>query len=263
MLACASPAGPLVIETPAPVEADAGRDERAYGRVLADVRSAMEEELGVQVPPFKLVLHPGRDSFARGLQSVGLDPALARASSQTMDGIGGPGWVQVNERALAVLDWRTRTAMLAHEIVHVLQYEWAGGQRGASEQWLREGFAEWVTERVLVRLGLSDPRGLERRWASVRRRAASRDRPQLVHLRTFPEWLRWVSATQDGAAYDFAAVAVDALVRRHGVDAVVDYFTRFESRQDGDRVFREVFGQSVEEFDAAVVESFTPARSRR
>src|SRR5262249_62084198 len=44
---------------------------------------------------------------------------------------------------------------LAHELTHVVQYQLAGGRRGRSEQWLREGMADWVACQVLERLGVS------------------------------------------------------------------------------------------------------------
>ena len=73
--------------------------------------------------------------------------------------------------------------------------------------------------------------------------------PPLVELRTFPEWLRWVESRRDAVPYDYAALAVDRLAARHGVAALVDYFTRFARSHDGDRVFEDVFGQSIAQFD--------------
>lgn len=247
--ACVQPPVPLVVETPVPASATVDRAARPYAAVLDNVRAALEIELGVVVPPFRLVLHPDEGSFARGLQSTGADPAFARATARTMDGIGGPGWVQVHRPMLEALNWRERTAMLVHEVVHVLQYAWAGGRRGTSEQWLREGFAEWVTERALIRLGHHDEREARARLAAMPRRLASLPRPPLGQLRTFPEWLRWVDSRRDAEPYALAAVAADRLIQLHGVSAVIGYFRQFETGQDRDRAFQQAFGRSVDEFD--------------
>lgn len=256
-------ARPLVLDSAAPPAAGAGRDERAVATILADVRGALEEELGEPAPAVRLVLHADRESFARGLAAEGLDPGLSRASAQTMDGIGGPGWVHVHGPALYALSRRDRIAMLAHEVVHVLQYAWADGRRGASDQWLREGFAEWLTGRVMVRLGLVAPQEWDRRLEALRRSVSSVQRPPLTRLRRFPDWLRWVEATRGPEAYDVVAVAVQRLIERRGVAAVVDYFRRFAARDDADAVFLDVFGTTVDDFDRDVRAWMRGAPARR
>ena len=42
----------------------------------------------------------------------------------------------------------------SHEVAHAAQYEWAGGHRGTSDQWLREGYADWVQAHVLDSMGV-------------------------------------------------------------------------------------------------------------
>jgi hypothetical protein len=262
---CATARAPLVIDTPdasAAARLD-GREPGSYRDALASIRLALEEELGETVPPFQVVFHPDRDAFAQGLASKGNAPAFARATAQTMDGIGGPGWVQLHRPALDVLDWRSRTAMLAHEVVHVLQYAWAGGRRGASEQWLREGFAEWVTMRVLVRMRLVPERAIEQRLDSMRRRVASARRPPLLELRTFQQWLRWVDSSEDQLPYALATVAAGHVVEQHGMAATIHYFRRFETSDQADRAFREAFGVDIGPFDTALQESLRRPAGRR
>jgi hypothetical protein len=55
----------------------------------------------------------------------------------------------LNELRLSNLEWGDRVALLAHEMAHSFQYELGGGRRGTSDQWLREGFADWVAIGVL------------------------------------------------------------------------------------------------------------------
>ena len=256
-------ARPLVLDSAAPPAAAAGRSGRAAAALLADVRGALEVELGEPAPAVRLVLHADRAAFARGLAAEGLDSALSRASAQTMDGIGGPGWVHVHGPALRALPRRDRIAMLAHEVAHVFQYAWADGRRGASDQWLREGFAEWLTGRVLVRLGLVAPQEWDRRLEALRRRVSSVERPPLTRLRRFPDWLRWVEASRGPEAYDVVVLAVQRLIERRGVAAVVDYFRRFAARDDADAVFLEVFGATVDDFDHDVRAWMREAPARR
>lgn len=228
-------------------------DPESYSRLLERIRQALAEELQVEVPPFEVVLHRDRHSFAQGLASRGNEAAFARATALAMDGIGGPGWVELHWPALDALSWDERTAMLAHEVVHVLQYSWTGGRRGASEQWLREGFAEWCTRRVLARLHIgqgtmAEPEPL------VRRHLRGMQRPPLTRLRSFQEWLRWVDSRRDALPYLLATTAATRLVERHGAQTLVGYFRRFERSEDRDGIFLDVFDRTIAEFDAEFTE---------
>ncbi|MCC7042243.1 MAG: hypothetical protein IT183_00130, partial [Acidobacteria bacterium] len=49
-----------------------------------------------------------------------------------------------------------------------------------------------------------------------------------------------------------AVLTVDLLIERHGVPAVLDYFTRFAEREDPVGNFAAAFGQSREEFERDV-----------
>mgnify|MGYP003399901864 CR=1 FL=1 len=69
-----------------------------------------------------------------------------------------------NGDAMSSLSWASRVGTLAHELVHILQYDIAGGRRGTSEQWLREGFAEWVSLDVLQRIGGLPPGAAKRHF---------------------------------------------------------------------------------------------------
>lgn len=245
-------ATPLILETPDPVAraVDDGRWIQSYPVLLASVRRAIELELGEDLPPFQVALHTTAAAFSGALEAKGHDGAFARDTARAMDGIGGPGWILLNGPAVEALDWPGRTAMIAHEVVHVVQYEWAGGRRGASHQWLREGFAEWLTSRVLLRLQLASESQIRQSLDRARRDVARNGPPRLPALRTFPDWLRWVGSRADGVPYQFAVLAADYLVARHGLSTLVQYFRAFATRRDGDAVFRELFHQSVEEFDA-------------
>lgn len=234
-----------------------------YETALASIRAAIDLELGVSVPAFDLVICPDREALAVALTGTSPPTRFARRTAETMDAVGQPGRILVNGAVIDAMEWRSRIVLLAHEIVHVLQYDWAGGRRGESDQWLREGFAEWVTWRVADRLGLqaSGP-SASRRTAEVGRLPPERW-PRLTELRTFPAWLRWVASRDDGFAYAHAAVAAGRLVQRHGPAAVVDYFRRFTRPADGEAAFEAAFGQSVDAFDRELRDWYAAGRTRR
>ena len=139
--------------------------------------------------------------------------------------------------------------LLAHELVHCVQYTFANGVRGTSEQWLREGFAEIVSMQVAERLGLG-------RYSRLREallaplgdvRPGSLPVP-LARLSTFPDWAA-AQTRYDVPLYAQAFIAAELLLERHGQDAMVEYFRLFGASMDKDTNFRQAFGVSLDEFD--------------
>jgi hypothetical protein len=164
--------------------------------------------------------------------------------------------VLLNESKLVTLSWADRVALLAHELTHSLQYELGGGKRGASDQWLREGFADWTAMRVVERLGVLRRGELRRQRIEAFRSGGERIWP-LAEMVTFPQWVA-LSARSDGESYLQAFFAVDFLVERHGVPAILDYFSRFARSDDRLGNFRATFGEELASFEKALA-----ARLRR
>jgi hypothetical protein len=119
-----------------------------YQSAVNAIAAVIERELGI--PPFPVTFDFYLDDavFEKALRELGHDPVTARETARVMRGVGIPGRVLVNSQVLEPMSWSDRVRVLAHELTHCLQYELAGGNRGASEQWLREGFAEWVALTV-------------------------------------------------------------------------------------------------------------------
>jgi hypothetical protein len=140
--------------------------------------------------------------------------------------------------------------VLAHELVHCVQFELAGGVRGSSEQWLREGFAEWASIRVLEELGAAVP-GARLRQLQDEVRSARSPARSLDDIRTFSQWAA-LAARDDAAVYAQATLAVDRLIARHGISRVVEYFRLFGSGDDADVNFRRAFGRDRWSFEAEV-----------
>lgn len=228
-----------------------------YNRALVSIAAVTERDLGL--PKLKASLHffPNRDALRAALEAQGAPPEVARDAAAVMMAIGGPGSVYINEDAFADLNWNSRIAVLAHELAHTLQYDFSGGRRGTSDQWLREGFAEWVQAHVLDALGVmrrEDIRTRSRRW--VRDTHARKGLPPLARLATFPDWVRVHNGRARDSLYPYAFVATDFLIERHGLDAVTRYFRLFADSDDRLANFAEAFGEEWSAFDAALGEYF-------
>jgi hypothetical protein len=228
-----------------------------YRTAAATVVSIFERDLGFTPFPVTFRFFPDRDAFEKALLDVGYDAGLARRTASAMTAVGGYRGVLLNDTSFSSLPWIGRIAMLAHELGHSLQYELGGGQRGTSDQWLREGFAEWVSIRVLERLDAASMIEIRRQRLRQLQAAGRSKVPPLASLITFPQWVE-VSARSDGTTYFLSFLAVDFLLERHGVPAVVAYFKRFSSSQDRVANFRAAFGEDLDRFEAALAVRLWP-----
>jgi hypothetical protein len=209
------------------------------------------EQLGLPRVDVELVLFPDRRSFEQGLLESGYSPALARSAS-SFSAIGGARSVFVNAGEVDRLDRTKRTQLVAHELVHSLQYRFGNGTRGASEQWLREGFAEWVSYRVAAQLGLASFDSLRDELLGVLTNAPFGLQPAPFDaLVTFPQWVD-AQRRYDVPLYTQAFVAVELLIEMHDVPTVVHYFEQFKTTEDYQRAFADTFGVRAA-FDRAFV----------
>lgn len=224
-----------------------------YAGAAASIGALLERELAVE--PFPVTFHFYRDAraFEDGLIGFGLDPLLARDTASVMRGVGMHKLVLLNNDSLQRITWRGRVRVLAHELVHSLQYELTGGIRGASEQWLREGFAEWVALLVLDRLNGGALDALRRQQQALFRRSDRSRAPRLDEMITYDQWIR-LAERPELATYSQAFLSVDFLVARHGAPAVVDYFRQFAATADRGAAFRTAFGEERAAFQAAADE---------
>lgn len=135
---CAKSSGPIaaVARPPSSTAITAEHDGDEYTAAVAAVMDAFEQALGLPRADARLVLFSDRRSFEQGLLTAGYPPGLARSASN-FAAIGGARAVLVNAGVVNRLDRTSRIQLVAHELVHSLQYQFGGGTRGASEQWLR------------------------------------------------------------------------------------------------------------------------------
>jgi hypothetical protein len=224
-----------------------------YRTAVAAIAAVFERDLGFARFPVTFRFYPTFTAFEGALVEIGYDPAFAKTTARTMTAVGGHRSVLLNESAVARMDWPQRTLLLAHELTHSLQYELGGGRRGTSDQWLREGFAEWVSFRVLDRLDATPMETFRRRKQTDLRRIGRAQVPSLGEMVTFRQWVE-LGLDRGPAAYALGFLAVELLIEQHGVEAVLDYFSRFATSQDRLANFRAAFGQDLETFERALVE---------
>lgn len=259
---CASASAPYVVQLPQaavrPVVHVSAviSDEVA----LATMVAVVERDLGVSVLPVTYHFYPRREAFVAAVIKSGHDAAYADMAAGRVPAIAGYGHVLVNDGRLS-LEWPDRLFTFSHEFTHCLQYKLARGFRSTSDQWLREGFADLVAARVLDRLG-ARPIETTRRQKLEQLLATDRSRaPRLETLLTFADWVA-VTARPGVAPYAQAFLAVDALVERHGVPAVVRYFAAFATSEDRVANFHAVFGQDLRTFESALDATLGIPRSR-
>jgi hypothetical protein len=251
--ACAVAREPLLVTVPqAGVRPVAHLDSIFDYRIAAaTVVSIVQSDLEFAPFPVTFKFLPDRDAFEKALLEAGYDTALARSVARTMTAVGGHRGVLLNDDRFSSLPWPGRIAMLAHELGHTVQYELGGGSRGTSDQWLREGFAEWLSVRVLERLNAASMTEVRRERLREVRAAGRSKSPRLADLVTFPQWVK-ASGQTDATTYFLSFLAVDFLLERHGVPVVLAYFKRFASSQDRVGNFRSAFGEDLQTFEAAV-----------
>ena len=237
-----------------------------YQAALAAIMDTFEQALGLPRADVKLVLFADRRSFEEGLLTSGYPPELARSAS-SFSAIGGARVVFVNAGVVNRFNRTGRVQLVAHELVHSLQYQFSGGTRGASEQWLREGFAEWVSFRVTAHLGLASFDSLRddllAPLASARFGLLPAPFDALV---TFPQWVD-AQRRSEAPLYPQAFMAVEQLIEMRGVPAVIGYFERFKTTNEHEGAFASAFGLKRATFDRAFVrrwhETVAQLRSKR
>jgi hypothetical protein len=225
-----------------------GPRNNAYAATLTSVLDALEQELTLPPLDVSLVLFPTRGAFEQGLLDSGYTTALARSAS-SFNAIGGARAVLINADTADGLTRVQRTRLIAHEVTHTLQYQLGGGTRGSSEQWLREGFAEWVACRITARLGLASLASL--RDDLVGQLGAARmglPPAPFDKLATFPQWVE-AQQRYEAPLYTQAFIAAELLVEMRGVAAMLRYFEYFKTAQDRQRAFVDAFGLEPAAFE--------------
>ena len=241
---------PPAASLPSPIIADLS----SYEATVRTVAGVITRDVGLPLPDTVMVyVYSSREVFEQGLVADGqVSRVRAAELSDFAIGVGKRRQLLLHhERNVASTEW---VRLVAHELAHVSQIEMAEGE-GRAEQWLAEGMAEWVSFRVLERLGL-DTVARRRRIAI----ATIRDHAPILARRLDLETLgtpRGFTARhlREGsqATYQMTYLLADYLIAREGFGSVVEYFRSFAQRADRRANFQAVFGQPLREFEQEAV----------
>jgi len=230
---------------------------RDYPEALATAIAVMKDEFGLDAHSVTLYLYENRRAFERGLIEAGsISPAVAEATVQYARAIGTRGKILVNAEELSHATWPDRLRLLAHELTHVAQFSLSGGIRSNSDQWLREGYADWVSFQLVERLGLD-------RYARLRNELAARlsvarrrqPLPSIAELASFRDWDEIRDQRGGSVTYGVAFFAVEHLLRKQDPEAVANYFRLFAESQDRLANFRIAFGVAFDDFEREFLEA--------
>ena len=220
-------------------------------RVVATVAWVLTRQLELPLSwPVAAYFYTSQEAFEDGLVAQGsADLVSARAQARYATGVGTARGIFLRSDRLVAAPLLVRAGLIAHELTHVSQYELAAGRRAGSEQWIREGFADWVKFRTLDALSLRPYAESRRRVIEDVRGAGPVERlPALGVLVSNRQWMDARDGAGSAATYGQAFLATDWLVERHGHAAVVDYFRRFADRDDAAANFRAAFGVAAGRF---------------
>jgi hypothetical protein len=227
-----------------------------YDTALVSIAALMRDDLGLPDVHAQIVFHRDRSAFRAALEANGYEAEAARVTAETLTAVSGHRRVLINEDGLRDAPWPVRIALLAHELAHTLQYEWSGGVRGTSDQWLREGFAEWVEVQALTRFGFTTPaRARATVIGRIRDAGGPRAFPPLSQMVTFPDWVALAQRFDQEAFYGHAWMATELLIERHSVAKVIAYFELFAQSDDRAANFRTAFGEDLPQFEAGALAS--------
>lgn len=231
-----------------PPALQAGAD---HSQVLSSVAGIVVNRIGLPLSrPLHAYFYSTQEAFELGLVTdARVDTWLAKDQARFAWGVGTYYGIFLREDKLGSASLLSRVGLIAHELTHVGQYELVGGRRGSSDQWLREGFAEWVKFQALEHLGLRPYAESRSRVVQEVRRAGPVEKfPALTGLATNREWT--AARIQFGriATYRQAFLATDWLVERNGSQTVIEYFRRFGRFDDREGNFLAAFGLPVGEF---------------
>jgi hypothetical protein len=226
----------------------------SYDVALVSIAALMRDDLGLPEVRASLHFHRDRQAFRAALEASGYSADAAKLTAETLAAVGGFRRVLINESELDDTPWPARIALIAHELTHTVQYEWSGGRRGTSDQWLREGFAEWVEVQALTRLGFTTPaRARATVIDRIRDAGGIKALPPFSNMVTFGDWVLLAQRFDQEAFYGYAWLATELLIQRHGVGRVMSYFELFAGSDDRLANFRNAFGEDLPQFEAAAL----------
>lgn len=207
--------------------------------------------------PFRLVYDTEVELLAQEYAArTGSPIEYSRQVWQGSTGVGMSGALMIRASAPSwsgpqIQEWM-RAKTMAHEIYHVVQHAWIGGDltgRGGDgtvpvggPRWLIEGSAEIVGYRAAKSAGFYEDYERERAWQIARVKETSIPLRELELL----DGLR--RAGQSG--YPLGFIACELLTRDRGLGSLGAYWRAIAGGQTWQAAFAASFGRSVDAFYA-------------
>lgn len=240
------------------VQADASQITD-YPTALNAILRVLAVKFALPIPPFHTMeIYPTREEFEGALiNELKFKPEIARTTSEFAKAAVGNSKVLVNEAVMAKSEWPERILTLAHELVHTMQADLADFHSLVRNQWLVEGFAEWVAFQVTGTLGLEDvAKARARMIGDVREVRRSGPLPALRQMDSLEQWILTRNERGFNATYPYVFLITDYLVERHSYPKAVDYFRRFGASEDHVANFKAAFGEDLDNFQAVLDRHF-------
>lgn len=239
---CSLPEPPelVAISSPPVFRPKAPQEIKTLEEAMGAIINITGRELGLPVvDPLYIHLHKTTDSYAAYSGGAGrLDYNMVQFSVALAQG----SRFHVNMEKTKGRPWSALVKTLAHEYAHNIENSLSIVK---GPQWFREGFAEWVSAKVIHSLGWQDyALFVHRAEMEVRRLKSSL--PALSDLEKNERWAVWANDPKGAIwTYRLAFLAVDKLMEQKGIDGTIAYIKSHD--------FKGSFGLSSKEFE----ESFT------
>jgi hypothetical protein len=174
----------------------------------------------------------------------------ARITAAGSAAVGNYRKVIVNNWRASKSLWHEWVRLLAHELTHSAEKELINGRPSSADQWLREGFAEWVGYKIADRFGAeSFAKSRQRILDLVATARSNQTFPSLSQLARNSDWVRWARTLGSAGTYGQALIAVDVLIEQKGIQAMIDYFRLSGKLNNRERNFVTAFGEPIAKFE--------------
>jgi hypothetical protein len=151
---------------------------------------------------------------------------------------------------MSKLTWPEWVKLLAHELTHSAERELIDGRLSSADQWLREGFADWVGFKVADKFGAEDfTKSRQRNLDNIATARSYQTFPGLNQLARNSDWVTWLRTLGHVGTYGQAFIAVDNLIEQKGIETMVDYFRLFAKVNNREKNFLTAFGETLLSFD--------------
>lgn len=225
-------------------------DITAYGTIdtakQAEYRAALERALGyfrqefgeLDTPVIRLLLFENDDYAAAGMMKIfNMSEATARTAAQTFSAFTAG---KINGILVNVSKPRDIPFQMAHELMHLYQYQWTGGAR--YHNWIGEGMADFYGA---ASLGAVD-RLRQARIPYVRNKWGELSAMSLFGL----DWTAFNQRVGGVTAYSFTFLAYEFLEQRTSRPAVLAYFRLLRTGYTPDNAFHAAFEMEPAAFEA-------------